>query len=141
MMVWVSCFLPLKRFIKRFHDFETRQVLFVFAVYILTLVLTIIAHTVLSKGLKVDAAFIGMCVYNLLALAHGILLIFSGTRSGRTGISFVGCLIVITVIVARFMSYTDNLLIRSLCFIIAGAFMLFIAVKTSKIKQQIDKND
>ncbi len=140
LVVWGLCSLPLKTFLKRFNTLESRQVFCVFAVYVLTLALTIAAHTELSKELKVDASFAGMCVFNLFALIHGIILIFSGTRSGRTGVSFIGCLVVISVIIARFLSCTDNLLIRSLCFILAGAFMLFIAVKTSKVKQQIDQN-
>ncbi|MFH2047695.1 MAG: DUF2157 domain-containing protein [Pseudomonadota bacterium] len=139
--IWVTLLFPLNTFSERIKSLPQKSNLLVFAGFILTMIILfagISAKSYESKFLLKNVAVIG---FNIIALFHGIVLIFSGTGSGRTGISFAGCLIVVIVIIARFMSFTDNLLIRSFCFLLAGVFILAVSIKTSKVKKNAGGND
>jgi hypothetical protein len=52
------------------------------------------------------------------------------------GASFLGCLLVVIIILARFLSYSDDLLVRAAAFALAGAFILVIAMKTARVKKE-----
>jgi len=133
--IWGSFLLPLKTLSERIKSLPQKSNLLVFAGFILVIIILfagISSASYESKNVLKNVAAIG---FNIIALIHGIVLIFSGTGSGRTGVSFAGCIIVIIVIISRFMSFTDNLLIRSACFLLAGTFTLMISIKTSKVKK------
>ena len=95
----------------------------------------------MTKDIHHELSFVGMVGFNIIALLHGIILIFKGTKSGEIGKSFLGCLLVVIIIISRFMSYSDDLLWRSFSFILAGGFVLGIAIKTSKVKREISTDD
>jgi uncharacterized membrane protein len=94
-----------------------------------------LANFDIVSGSRKELAVLGMILFNILTLIHGTVLIYTGTRSGRIGVSFLGCLLVVIVILSRFVAFSDNLLIRSIVFTLAGAFILIIALKTSRVKR------
>lgn len=139
--VWGLFLLPLKTFPQRIKNLTQKSNLLVFAGFLLTMVILFAGISSASHESKHVLKNVAAFGFNIIALIHGIVLIFSGTGSGRTGISFAGCLIVVIVIIARFMSFTDNLLVRSFCFLLAGAFILAVSIKTSKVKKNAGGND
>lgn len=135
--VWVSFCFPLHSVLKRYRLAEDKHVFLAFPGFITAL--AICALSVLDgTEFRDHLALTGMILFNLLAVVHGIVLIFAGTRTGRVGTSFIGSLLVIAIILLRFADYSDDLLVRSASFVIAGAFILWIALRTSKAKKEQD---
>ncbi len=138
--VWVSFCFPLHSVLKRYRLAENKHAFLAIPGFVTAS--AICALSVLNGGDFPDnLARIGMILFNLLAVVHGIVLIFTGTRTGRVGTSFIGSLLVIAVILLRFADYSDDLLVRSASFVIAGALMLWIALKTSRVKREEDTLD
>ncbi|UCF92847.1 MAG: DUF2157 domain-containing protein [Desulfobacterales bacterium] len=135
-IVWSAFCYPFETFCERLRQTEPKHFFLAFLAFMITLFLALIYRVILPNGYRSELALTGMTLFNALALAHGIVLIFAGTRNGRIGTSFIGCLLVVVVILARFAAYADDLLLRSAAFVLAGAFVLWIALKTSKVKRE-----
>ncbi len=133
-VVWGYVIFPFQSLSEKLQDIKTRESFFILPVFLWAVFLFVMSYLLDIKSSDKAWAITGMVGFNLFAVIHGIALIFSGTRSGRVFISFLGCLLVVIVILLRFAAYSDNLLIRSASFVAAGAFILVIAVKTSKTK-------
>ncbi len=139
--IWVFLCIPIKTLSSRYQGFQGKHLTLVFAGFIWALFLWSISKTTIPSGLARELPLIGMIGFNVHASIQGIVLMFFGTRSGQVGTSFVGCLLVVSVILSRFTDYSDDLLMLSAAFTIAGAFILWIAIKTSKVKKQRTENE
>jgi uncharacterized membrane protein len=133
--LWLATFFPLNTLADRYRKSDHRHSLLAFPGLVIAGLIWLMAQFTDVASYRSELVSLAMVLFNLLALVHGIVLIFSGTRGGRIGISFLGCLLVVTIILSRFAAYSDDLLMRSIAFIIAGAFILTIALKTSKRKK------
>ena len=77
------------------------------------------------------AAFSGSILYNIIAAGCGLGLCASGVSKGRPGLAFIGSAYLVILILCRFFAYTDDFLSKSAAFLLCGAFMLLITVKTA----------
>ena len=134
-VIWAWALLPFRTLADRLRHSLQWQTYMAFPGYVIAAAIWLIAHSIDISGSRSDLALIGMVLFNVLAVIHGLALIFAGTRAGRVGLSFLGCLLVVTIILSRFMAFSDDLLIRSAAFTFCGAFILIIALKTSSIKK------
>ncbi|MGA1867269.1 MAG: DUF2157 domain-containing protein [bacterium] len=134
--VWGYYVYPLHTFPDRFRNLDRKHVFIPFAAFLLAVILWSSAANASIKLMRHELLFIGMVGFNIIALVHGIILIFKGTRSGEIGKSFIGCAVIVIIIISRFIAYSDNLLWRSFSFMLAGGFILGIAIKTSKMKRR-----
>jgi uncharacterized membrane protein len=137
LIVWGLFCFPLNSVAARFRRMPKRHVVLAFAGFLAAVILWLVTKPQGSADRVYDPTFIGLILFNLLALVHGTVLIFSGTRTGRIGTSFLGCLLVVTVILSRFINYSDDLLMRSIAFVVAGGFVLWIALNTSRVRKEI----
>ncbi|MBN2374340.1 DUF2157 domain-containing protein [bacterium] len=103
--------------------------------FIVTLFVWLISGSLTDQKTLEHLMMAAFLAFNLLMLAHGLVLIISGTREGRIGTSFLGCIIFLFVVLARFADISSNLLVQSAAFALGGAFILFIALKTAKVKK------
>ncbi len=135
-VIWAAFCFPFDSILTRFRNVQNKHVFLTFVGFVLAVVIWLISSVSFFSVSHSELALVGMVLFNILTLAHGIILIFTGTRTGRIGMSFLGCLLTVTVILSRFAAYSDDLLIRSISFILAGGFILWIAIQTSKVKKQ-----
>ena len=138
--IWFFLYISFKKNLPRYQGFHDKLFLFIFVSFLWGLFLWSISKTGIPLDLQNKLPLIGMIGFNIIASIQGIILIFFGTRSGQVGISFLGCLLLVIIILSRFADYSDDLLMRSASFTLAGAFILWIALKTSKVKQQRIQN-
>ena len=134
-IMWAIYFFPVHSFRYRLRTSANKHVLLALAGFSIAVLIWLLGKTTIFFDSRKELAVLGMIFFNGLALIHGIALIFIGARFGRIGISFLGCLLVVIVILSRFVAFSDNLLIRSIMFTLAGAFILIIALKTSRVKR------
>lgn len=133
--VWAIAVSPIKTLVKRCRDSEQWPDYLAFPGFIIAGCIWLLAHGFNMTGSRSELAALGTILFIVLALIHGLALIFAGTRTGRVGLSFIGCLLVVTIIISRFMAYSDDLLVRSVAFMFGGVFILIMALKTARIKK------
>lgn len=136
-IVWGTFCFPVRTITRRFGEFPHKHVFFAFLGFLIGVMIWLAAKTIFKAGFRGDLILTGMILFNVTAFVHGLFLIFSGTRSGRIGVSFLGCVLTIVVILFRFADYSDDLLMRSASFVCAGGFVLWIAILTSQKKKQL----
>ena len=135
LVVWAVAVSPIKTLVKQCRDSEQWPDYLAFPGLIIAASIWLLAHGFTMSGSRSELAALGTILFIVMALIHGLALIFTGTRTGRVGLSFIGCLLVVTVIISRFMAYSDDLLVRSVVFMLGGVFILIMAMKTARIKK------
>lgn len=136
LIIWSAYFFPLNLFFEKFKQMERKHIFMSLIAFLFAAFIWSISNYNIKFLNKQTLPIIGMIGFNIIAFLHGFFLLYSGTLSGRVMKSFIGCLLVVSIIFARFAEYSADLLMRSFAFLLAGAFILYIAIKTSKIKKQ-----
>jgi uncharacterized membrane protein len=134
--VWAAALYPWNTFLQRFWHGSDRHTNLPLIGLLIAAAVWLAAIGESPARTHHELSAVGVVLFNALAAGNGIALIFAGTRTGRVGASFVGCLLVVIIILSRFLAYSDDLLVRAVAFALAGAFILVIALKTSRVKKE-----
>ncbi len=140
LIVWSAFFFPLESFKTRFMALKRKHIFLCLVAFIWAVFIWSFGNT-LYRGNSTELsnlALIGMIGFNLIGIAQGLILVYTGTNSGYLLKSFTGCVLLVAIILSRFFNYSDDLMTRSFAFIIAGGFVLWIAIKTSKTRKELN---
>jgi len=134
-LLWCAWCIPFPDMLKRLRKLAAWHMALVPVTFIVTLFVWLISGRLTDRNAFQQLMMAAFLCFNLLMLSHGLVLIISGTREGRIGTSFLGCILFVFVVLARFADIFSNLLVQSAAFAVGGAFILFIALKTAKVKK------
>lgn len=82
-----------------------------------------------------------MILMNVVAIGLTFLLLRAGISSQSRAPFWAGSLLGVLIIVSRFFEYTENLLLKSLVFILCGIILIFATIQFEKSIKRKDKMD